>query len=302
MNIEFYQKYLGISSPAELCARLCDTVIETNHTYNFFVDWEKVVRNQAEFKYELSLLGALKDSTDPVQDMRALIERYPEVVRVLPILLACREPLMKVLDAIEPQIIYKDFDLSKRRYTDAEKDEIVGFAAKTGLLEQLCKMQSANDFLLGIEVGLDTNARKNRSGLFLEKIVSEIISELVAREPNIAWIQGKSFGYVEEHFGLAIPASLRNRKFDNTVIKDGKPTTIEVNFYSGPGSKPSEIVSSYTNRSEVLRTTGWKFVWLTDGSGWRSMRGPLAVGVHGIEYVVNTNMLRSGILEKVIKE
>ena len=302
MNVEFYQKHLHIPSPAELCARLCDTVIETNHTYDFFVDWEKVVRNQAEFKYELSLLGALKDSSNPVQDMRALIDRYPEVVRVLPILLACRESLIKVLDAIEPQIIYKDFDLSKRLYTDAEKDGIVSFAAKTGLLEQLCRMQSANDYLLGIEAGLDTNARKNRSGLFLEKIVSEIIGELVTREPGIIWIQGKNFGYVETRFGLPIPVSLKDRKFDNTVIKDGKPTNIEVNFYGGTGSKPGEIVSSYINRSEVLRAAAWKFVWLTDGCGWRSMKGPLTVGVQGIEYVINTDMLRSGILEKIIRE
>lgn len=300
MNIDFYRKYLNISTAAELCDKLCDTVIETNRTYDFFVDWEKVIRNQAVFKYELSLLAALRNSANPAQDMKALISRYPEVIKVLPILVAYREGLIKVLDTMKPEIIYKDYDLTKSLYTDLEKDEIVDFTAKTGLLEQLCKMESANDYLLGIEVGLDTNARKNRSGLFLEKIVSEIIEELVTREPSIKCIQQKTFGYVENCLGIPIPTTLRDRKFDYAIIKDGKATTIEVNFYGGTGSKPSEIVSSYTNRSEVLQSAGWKFVWLTDGCGWRKMTRPLRVGVEGIQYVINTDMLRSGILEKII--
>jgi len=108
-------------------------------------------------------------------------------------------------------------------------------------------MDSATDYLLGVEVGLDTNARKNRSGLFLEKMVTEILSELSARNSDLIIVEQKTFGYVEENYHVKIPPTLRNRKFDYTVINKDKSINIEVNFYSGTGSKPSEIISSYIN-------------------------------------------------------
>jgi len=84
------------------------------------------------------------------------------------------------------------------------------------------------------------------------------------------------------------------------VISKGRATNIEVNFYGGTGSKPGEIVSSYTNRGEVLSSAGWKFIWLTDGEGWKAMQNPLRVGVEYIDYVINAYLLRKGLLEKII--
>lgn len=164
----------------------------------------------------------------------------------------------------------------------------------------LCQMDSATDYLLGVEVGLDTNARKNRSGLFLEKMVTETLHELSARNSDLVFVEQKTFGYVENVYNVKIPPTLRDRKFDYSVISKGKATNIEVNFYSGTGSKPSEIVSSYINRGEVLSSAGWKFVWLTDGQGWKKMQRPFHIGVENMEYVLNANLLRKGLLERVI--
>lgn len=299
-DLDFYKRHLNVSSVDSLCEALCDSFIETNHTYEFFVNWAKVVENRDTFKYETALLKTLRNSTKPASDLRDLIGRYPEVVKVIPILLAYRDGLIKVLDAIEPDIRYKTFDFSKGSYTPCEIDQIVEFTDKTGLLGMLCHMESATDYLLGVEVGLDSNARKNRSGLFLEKMAREAISDLAGRNPDIIWVEQKAFKYVESEFALDIPPSLKNRRFDHVLINQGKATNIEVNFYGGTGSKPSEIVSSYINREEVLSSAGWKFVWLTDGEGWKSMRSPLRVGVDHIGYVINANLLRKGILEKII--
>ena len=299
-DLEFYRRHLNISSLDSLRQTLCDTFIETNRTYDFFVNWAKVTQNRDAIKYEVALLNSLRDSAHAPNDLRSLLTRYPEVVKVIPILLACRDGIMKVLDAIEPDIRYKTFDFCKGKYTADEIDQIVEFTEKTGLLGMLCRMESSTDYLLGVEVGLDTNARKNRSGLFLEKILREVIDGLVRRNPDVAWVEQKDFKYVESRFGVAVPSSLRNRKFDNVVISRGKPTNIEASFYRGAGSKPGEIVSSYTNRGEVLSSAGWKFVWLTDGQGWKSMLNPLRVGIEHIDYVINVSLLRKGILEKII--
>lgn len=299
-DLEFYRKHLNVSGLEDICKTLSNTLIETNHTYDFFVNWSKVAQNRDAFKYEAALLKSLRNTTRPIDDLRNLITRYPEVIKVIPILLACRDGIIKVLNAIEPDVKYKTYYFSKARHTAKEIDDVVEFTEKTGLLSMLCQMESATDYLLGVEVGLDTNARKNRSGLFLEKMVREVITDLVGRHSDIQWLEQKSFKHVETEFGISPPPSLRDRKFDYVVISKGKATNIEVNFYGGTGSKPGEIVSSYINRGEVLSSAGWEFVWLTDGEGWKSMQSPLRVGVEYIDYVINAYLLQKGILEKII--
>jgi type II restriction enzyme len=299
-DLKFYKQYLGLSSLDEICKILSDTLIDTNHTYDYFVNWFKVVQNRDTFKYEAALLKSIHNSAKPAEDLKGLLERYPEVVRLIPVLLACRDGVIKMLDSIEPYINYKIIDFSKNNYTTKEIDDVVGFTEKTGLLAMLCQIESATDYLLGVEVGLDTNARKNRSGLFMEKMVKEVISDLVSRHTGMKWMEQKSFKNIDSEFGISSPLSLRNRKFDHVVINEGRATNIEVNFYGGSGSKPSEIVSSYINRNEVLSSAGWRFVWVTDGKGWKTMQRPLRVGVEYIDYVVNTYLIRKGLLENII--
>ena len=299
-DLTFYKKHLNLSTVDEICKALSDTLIETNYTYDFFVNWSKVTKNRDAFKYEVALLKSLKNSSKAVGDLRNLLTKYPEVIKVIPLLLACRDGILKVLNSIETGLQYRTFDFSKKRYDAKEIGEIVDFTKNTGLLDMLCQIDSATDYLLGVEVGLDTNARKNRSGLFLEKMVTETLGELSTRYSSLIIVEQKSFGYVVDKYNVQIPPTLRDRKFDYAVINQGKATNIEVNFYSGTGSKPSEIVSSYTDRNRVLTSTGWKFVWLTDGMGWRKMKNPLRVGVKNMDYVINTNFLRKGLLEQII--
>lgn len=301
-DINFYKKHLNISSIDEICKALSDTLIETNYTYDFFVNWTKVTKNRDTFKYELALLESLKNSPNSVADFRDLLGKYPEVIKVIPILLACRDGLIKVLNSIETGLQHKTFDFTKHSYDAKEIDGIVKFTKNTGLLDMLCQMDSTTDYLLGVEVGLDTNARKNRSGQFLEKMVTETLGELSAQNSDLVFVEQKSFGYVEDRYNVKIPPTLRDRKFDYVVINKGKATNIEVNFYGGTGSKPSEIVSSYINRAEVLSSSGWKFVWLTDGQGWKKMKNPIRVGVENMDYVINAHLLRKGLLDKIILE
>jgi type II restriction enzyme len=299
-DLDFYKKHLSLSSVGEICTALTNTLIETNFTYDFFVNWAKVTKNRDAFKYELALLKSLKNSSNPVSDLRDLLKKYPEVIKVIPILLACRDGLLKVLNSIETGLQYNTFNFSRKKYDADEIESIVKFTKNTGLLDTLCHMDSATDYLLGVEVGLDTNARKNRSGLFLEKMVTEILNELSAHNPGFVFVEQKAFSYVETKYGIRIPPTLRDRKFDYAAINRDKATNIEVNFYSGTGSKPSEIISSYINRGQVLSSAGWKFIWLTDGQGWKKMQKPFHVGVANIDYVINASLLRKGLLEKIM--
>ena len=89
-DLTFYKKHLNLSTVDEICKALSDTLIETNYTYDFFVNWSKVTKNRDAFKYEVALLKSLKNSSKAVGDLRNLLTKYPEIIKVIPLLLACR--------------------------------------------------------------------------------------------------------------------------------------------------------------------------------------------------------------------
>ena len=97
-DLTFYKKHLNLSTVDEICKALSDTLIETNYTYDFFVNWDKATKNKDAFKYEVALLKSLKNSTNPVDNLRNLLTKYPEVIKVIPILLACRDDILKVVN------------------------------------------------------------------------------------------------------------------------------------------------------------------------------------------------------------
>src|SRR3990172_4414159 len=146
-DLTFYKKHLNLSTVDEVCEALSETLIETNYTYDFFVNWSKVTKNRDTFKYEIALLKSLSNSSDPITDFRNLLAKYPEVIKVIPILLACRDGLLKVLKSIETGLQYETFNFSKNSYDTKEINRIVDFTKNTGLLDIVCQMDSATDYL-----------------------------------------------------------------------------------------------------------------------------------------------------------
>lgn len=298
-DLDFY-KSVGIADIDALQKALLDTFIKTNYSCDFFVDWEKVKKNRDRFNYKLRLLKSLGNSKDAERDLTNLLLKNPEVIEAIPILLACREKSFQLLESLDAPIKYKSYYFSKGQYSPGEIRGIVKFVKDTGLLEILSNLKSSSDYLLGIEVGLDSNARKNRSGAFLENNVTKVIKTMVETHPRLQWKEQESFGFIEKTCGIPIPETLKDRKFDYVLIYNNKATNLEVNYYGGTGSKPSEIVSSYINRSQVLTSAGWKFVWLTDGRGWTKMQRPLRVALENIAYVINLDLLLKGYLLKIV--
>ena len=299
-NIDFYKHNLKADGLDELQQIFCDTLLETNLTYSFFVDWEKVTKNRDVFRNELALLSSLRGLANPKEHLRELIIKYPEVVRVFPLLLAEREDILKVLHALKPEYKYIIYDFRGGTYSQSEVDGMLEFCEQTGLLKALAAMDSTIDYMTGVEVGLDSNARKNRSGNFMEDAVGEILTGIASRETTITRISQRQFKYIQRGLGIKVSDGLRDRKFDEVVIVNELGTNIEVNFYGGTGSKPTEIVESYISRKRELDAMGWKFVWVTDGYGWRLMRNQLRRGLENFEYVLNLNMLQKGLLERII--
>lgn len=298
-----YYKILKVDSPEAVINKFYDTLIDTNRGYNFFVDWSKVIRHVEKYKIEFNILNTLIGSKDFDSDLKRILTQYPQVLPVIPILLAIRGNKFKVVkDFIDDNSGTVTYDFRKRRLSSEEVDAIIEFFHKTGLKQFFLEMssKSVQDYVMGVEVGMDTNARKNRSGSAMEMVLKPIIEEIIAKQKSsYNMLFQKQFKYLKDNFNFKVNSSIRNRKADFIIIKDKcKVINIEVNFFSGSGSKPQEIVDSYIERQNELRENGFEFIWITDGIGWREQKNQIEKGFIKIDYLFNLHFVRMGLLEE----
>ena len=86
------------------------------------------------------------------------------------------------------------------------------------------------------------------------------------------------------------------KRFDFFIKTPAKKYLIEVNFYSGGGSKLNEVARSYTDLApKVNSVDGFEFVWITDGIGWKSARNKLEEAYNTIPSVYNLTSVSSFI-------
>ena len=86
------------------------------------------------------------------------------------------------------------------------------------------------------------------------------------------------------------------KRFDFYINTSEKKYLIEVNFYSGSGSKLNEVARSYTDLApKVNSVAGFEFIWITDGIGWKDARNKLEEAYNTIPSVYNLTNIGSFI-------
>lgn len=144
------------------------------------------------------------------------------------------------------------------------------------------------DYVFGVETGLDTNARKNRSGEITEKLVAKIFANA-----NIEYSQQVSSNTFP---AVANVLGADQKVFDFVIKTVTKTYLIEVNFYSGGGSKLNEVARSYTDVApKVNSIEGFEFVWITDGIGWHSAKNKLQEAFTAIPSIYNLTTIKEFI-------
>lgn len=63
-------------------SNFCDSILD----YRYYVDFNKVYQNVDSIKIELNILNSLIYSKNIEQDFKNILERYPEVLKCIPIL------------------------------------------------------------------------------------------------------------------------------------------------------------------------------------------------------------------------
>lgn len=306
MNEKVYFKHFHIESFEQLIAIFHKTIVDTNRGFKFFVDWQKVKDHVDRYKIELNILNTLIGSREFKNDLRTILRKYPEVLPAIPILIAIRDHRLKVIrDFMDDQKDYAEFDFSTRQMTPQEINGVVEFFEKTGLKDffETISSKSIQDYVTGVEVGMDTHARKNRSGTAMELAIRPIVDEIISKHSNnYQLLFQKKFKDLGA-FGINVPTPLQDRTADFLMLKNRtKVINIEVNFYSGTGSKPQEIVDSYINRQRELAEYGLFFIWITDGNGWKGQRNQISKGFQQVEYLLNLHFCRDGLLENILQQ
>lgn len=257
---------------------------ETNATLDFFCDFEKISSNVERIRMKLNQLNYLIGQPDMDEAVKNLWEENPKVFSVLDILIAVRKAdCKKVLD--------EDGNVRMLESYYDNVDKVLTFIDKTGLKGILLNKKITNlvDYVFGVETGLDTNARKNRSGSLMEDRVEQIF-----REAGIGFFREV---YSTEYPELSILGEDKKR-FDFVVDTPNQVYLIEVNFYSSGGSKLNEVARSYSELAPKINAVkGFRFVWITDGQGWMSARNKLEEAYYLIPDLYNLSNIHELINE-----
>ena len=271
------------------------TMKESIATYEYYVDFKKVYENVDDIKIELNILNSLIGSKYIEKDFEEILKKYPAVIRVIPILLAKREQEVFCID-LEGEITYK-FDKITQTIEEYKK-----FMRLTGLFDLLENHIISNliDYVLGIETGMDSNARKNRTGHLMENLVESYI-EKAGFIKNISYYKEMYISDLQKLTKLDL-SSLSNKgktekRFDFVIIKEKEVYACECNFYSSGGSKLNETARSYkTLALESVGIKNFHFVWFTDGKGWEDAKNNLKETFDVLDTIYNINDLENGVL------
>lgn len=277
-------------------AKWLSTFKKTIASYEYYVDFDVVYENFNKYKIELNILNSLIGSKNIEEDFASLLVKYPEVLRAIPILIAKRERDIYCMDG---KGAFK-YDFNKMNYSI---EQYQYFMTETGLFDlfQNHLINNLIDYVLGVETGLSSNGRKNRGGHLMENLVESFII-------NAGYVKGKNYykemylSDLEKLTGLNL-SSLSNsgkteKRFDYVIITEKCVYACECNFYQSGGSKLNETARSYkTLALESKNINGFKFVWFTDGWGWKSAKNNLKETFDVLDTIYNIKELEEDIIK-----
>ncbi len=274
------------------------TMKDSIATWKYYTDFEKVYSNVESIKVELHILNSLIGSKNIENEFKQLLVEYPKTLKVIPILLAKREKEIKITNA-EGEFL---FNFNQPNYSI---DEYTKFMRETGLFDLLEKhiINNLVDYVTGVEVGMDTNGRKNRTGDAMEDLVESYFVKY-GLVKGISYFKEMSKSEIEAKFNLNLDCisnqGKTEKRFDFVLYVHNHVYACECNFYGSSGSKLNETARSYKNIAmEAKDVKGFTFVWFTDGIGWNTAKHNLEETFDVLDTMYNLSDLKQGALENL---
>lgn len=236
---------------------------ETNATLGFYSDFEKIKNNVDRIAISLNTLNYLLGKEDLEDAVHALWIRDKSVFNVLNILIATRKRDNK-------KFIDENGDVKLISSLFESEIGVVKFLKETGLAKVFRESQIHDlvDYVFGVETGLDTNARKNRSG----DVTELFLHNLLVKKGIVHRREVYSYEFPQIQYALGED----KKRFDFVIETKNITYLIEINFYNGGGSKLNEVARAYREIAPIINNVeGFEFVWITDGEGWKSAENKL---------------------------
>ena len=227
------------------------SIKHTNVSLENLIDLKKVEKNIGTYKENLTKLSNLLGNEDGLNERIEILWREsPKSFQTLPVLLAIKDKNFSWLD--------NDNEVKFWEIDDLKIDEIKNFIFGSKLIEFFTNGQIKNlqDYALGIEIGLDTHSRKNRSGQMMEKTIENLLISY-----NLEY-QSQKHIYLEGD----------KKVFDFWVKINDKEYYCETNFFNSQGSKISEVIRSYNHLYKLSEKENINFLWIGDGRGLRTVK------------------------------
>jgi type II restriction enzyme len=273
------------------------TFRESINEYGYYTDFSKVYENAAKLKIEINILNSLIGSNNIEKEFEEILEKYPECLKAIPILLAVRSNEIFCQDS-NGAITYR-FDKMEQSI-----EQYKYFMRETGLFDMLQNHLIGNlyDYVTGVEVGLGSNGRKNRGGHQMEDLVENHL-----KQANVEYYKEMYLTEIEEKWGVDLSAisaeGTSTKRWDFVIKTDDKIYVLETNFYTGGGSKLNETARSYKMIAQESKLVeGVDFVWITDGAGWTSARRNLEETFDNMEHIYNIQDMENGIFVELFKK
>lgn len=292
-----FKSILDCDNEDEVFFYLISSLKETIKSFDYFVNWKKVIKNYQDVETSLSLLNTLIGKEDIEQAALKLLREYPKVIGIVPALLAERDKKIALLP--NPQNFdIKRFDFSKPM--SAEDGAL--FLRESGFLKLLSNrnIKSIPDYFIGVEVGLDSNGRKNRSGTSMENLVEFFVKDICERN-GYEYIAQATADKIKAKWDKNITVTKSSKRVDFAINTPKKLYLIETNFYGGGGSKLKSTAGEYADIYHQWTRDGHQFIWVTDGYGWKTTQRPLRDTFDTTDYIINLDMIQKGILEELLK-
>ena len=276
---------------------LVSTFRSSIKTWDYFVNWNKVFANSANFEIALNKLNYLLGKDDLQGEFYRLYESNPDIAKALPVLLAVRENNLEIYNKTSKEL--ESYDFSGE---GGDVNKYFAFLDKSGLVKlfQRDGIKNLVDYVIGVEVGLDSNGRKNRGGTLMEEIVGLFLEDF-CEQNNLKYIPQASPSKIKLKWNFDIVVDKSERSFDFAVYnpQSNKIKLFETNFYNGGGSKLKAVCGEFRSLYDELKRQNIEFIWITDGLGWHTAKRPLEETYNHNDYVFNLSMLEDGALNEL---
>jgi len=282
---------------------LKNSLIPSNRDWNYFVDWEKVNKRTKNLSSEIKAVELLKDSPNLINELYDLLCKSEKIVELLCLLIAVRSeksPSIDILD-ISDSFEFNNLKIElNSQFFIKNKELSLDFLSESGIINLITTTKDLYSIVLGIEIGLDSNARKNRGGQYMEKLVEDILKNVYSLKDGKDYLTQARAVKVKAEWDIDLPVDKSSRAPDFLIKGKQNLIWIETNFFSSGGSKLKATCGEYIVLDKYCKQNNLKFLWITDGYGWIQTLKPLSEAYEDIDYLWNLKMFSDGRLKEII--